>query len=33
MLPLNVFFAPVLSVIPLTPTVFTNKILVALKAI
>ena len=33
MLQLNFFFAPVLSVIPLTPTVFTNKISVSLKAI
>ena len=33
MLPLNFFFEPVLSVFSLTPTVFTNKISVALKAI
>ena len=32
-LPLNFFFEPALSVISLTPTVFTNKISVALKAI
>ena len=33
MLPLNFFVEPALSVISLTPTVFTNKISVALKAI
>ena len=33
MLPLKFFFEPVLSVFSLTPTVFTNKISVALKAI
>ena len=32
MLPLSFFFEPVLSVISLTPAVFTNKISVALKA-
>ena len=33
MLPLNFFFEPVLSIISLTPTVFTKKISLALKAI
>ena len=33
MLPLNFFFEPALSVISLTPTVFSNKISVALKTI